>query len=176
VDFKNAVVIMTSNIGARFIQKKSGLGFKPDEPSELGRSLSDVVLREVRRTFNPEFLNRIDEIIVFDPLSDADLRHILTLLIGQLNERLAERGLNVRLTDEAASWIVEATCGDRLYGARPLRRAVQKYVEDPLSERLIRGTLGGGQVEVLLEGAGLGFRPLDGVAQTMGWPQTSNSL
>jgi ATP-dependent Clp protease ATP-binding subunit ClpC len=176
VDFKNAVIIMTSNIGARFIQKKGSLGFQPGEASEVHRSLSEVVLAEVRHTFNPEFLNRIDETIVFDPLSDDDLRRITTLLVGQLNERLAERRLTVRLTGDAVDWIIEATCKDRPYGARPLRRAIQKHVEDPLSEQLIRGTIGGGDVEVYLESGALNFRPVSGVPQAVGWPQTSNTL
>jgi ATP-dependent Clp protease ATP-binding subunit ClpC len=174
-DFKNAVVIMTSNIGARSMQKRGGPGFQSGGATELNRSLSEIVLGEVRRTFNPEFLNRIDEIIVFDPLSDDDLRRITSLLVGQLNDRLAERRLNVRVTGDAADWMIEATCRDRSYGARPLRRAIQTYIEDPLSEQLIRGTLGTGIVEVFLDGGALGFRP-GGVPQAEGWPQTSNTL
>ena len=112
-----------------------------------------------RRTFNPEFLNRIDEIIVFDPLSDDDLRRILALLVDQLNEHLADRRLKISLTPEATDWIIGATCQDRSYGARPLRRAIQRYVEDPLSEELIRGRLRGGVVEVGVEGGALAYRP-----------------
>ncbi|HOC17294.1 MAG TPA: AAA family ATPase, partial [Vicinamibacterales bacterium] len=160
VDFKNTIVIMTSNIGARHIQKKGGMGFQSADRAEVNRSLSDLVLGDVRRTFNPEFLNRIDEIIVFDPLSDDDLRRILELLVSQLNEHLADRRLRITLTPEATEWIIAATCQDRSYGARPLRRAIQRYVEDPLSEELIRGRLRGGAVEVYLDGGILAYRPV----------------
>jgi ATP-dependent Clp protease ATP-binding subunit ClpC len=164
IDFKNAIVIMTSNIGARYIQKKGGVGFQSSEVSEVNRSLSDLVLGEVRRTFNPEFINRIDEIIVFDPLSDDDLRRIMALLVEQLNGHLVDRRLRIALTPEAVDWIINATCKDRSYGARPLRRAIQKYVEDPLSEELIRGTLHGGDVEVFLDEGRLSYRPVGDAA------------
>ncbi|MEK6630508.1 MAG: ATP-dependent Clp protease ATP-binding subunit, partial [Acidobacteriota bacterium] len=139
VNFKNAIIIMTSNIGARFIQKKGAMGFQSSDSHEIHRSVSEMVLGEVRRTFNPELINRIDEIIVFDALSDEDLRKILLLLVDQLNANLVDRQLRLRLTPEAADWIINVTCRDRSYGARPLRRAIQRYVEDPLSEELIRG-------------------------------------
>ena len=167
VDFKNTVVILTSNVGARFMQKQGGVGFQSAAASEVSRSLSDIALGEVRRTFNPEFLNRIDEVIVFDPLSDHDLRRILALLVGQLNEQLTPRGLTVALTDDAAGWIVNATCRDRSYGARPLRRALQKHVEDPLSEALIRGAARGA-VEVFVEGGALAFRRAGGADESHG--------
>jgi ATP-dependent Clp protease ATP-binding subunit ClpC len=160
VNFKNAIIIMTSNIGARFIQKKGAVGFQSPEVAETNKSMSDMVLGEVRRTFNPEFINRIDEIIVFDPLSDDDLRRILSLLVAQLNEHLVDRRLRISLTPEVADWIIEATCKDRSYGARPLRRAIQRYIEDPLSEELIRGKLHHGDVEVYLDGGTLGYRPV----------------
>ncbi len=160
VNFRNTIVIMTSNIGARFIQKKGGPGFQSPAAAESQRSLADLVLGEVRRTFNPEFINRIDEIIVFEPLGDDDLRRVLGLLVDQLNGHLVDRHLAVLLTREAADWIIETTCRDRSFGARPLRRAIQRYVEDPLSERIIGGTLGRGFVEVGVEGGQLRFRPL----------------
>ena len=157
VNFKNTIVIMTSNIGARHIQKQGGPGFLPPDAAETRRSLADLVLAEVRRTFNPEFLNRIDDIIVFDPLSDDDLRQILGLLVDQLNEHLVGRRLVVTLQREAVDWIIVQTCQDRSFGARPLRRAIQKYVEDPLSEEIIRGALRGGFIEVGLAGDRLSF-------------------
>jgi len=165
IDFKNAIIIMTSNIGARYIQKKGGLGFQSPEVSDVNRNLSDLVLAEVRRTFNPEFVNRIDEIIVFDPLSDDDLRRIMKLLVDQLNEHLVDRRLTISLAPEAVDWIIDATCKDRSYGARPLRRAIQKHVEDPLSEELIRGRLRGGDVEVFLQDGALSYRPVGDVAK-----------
>ena len=160
IDFKNTIVIMTSNIGARHIQKKGAMGFQSADRAEVTRSLSELVMSDVRRTFNPEFLNRIDEIIVFDPLSDEDLRRILALLVDQLNEHLVDRRLRISLVPEAVDWIIAATCQDRSFGARPLRRAIQRYVEDPLSEELIRGRLRGGAVEVYLDAGTLAYRPV----------------
>jgi ATP-dependent Clp protease ATP-binding subunit ClpC len=159
VNFKNTIIIMTSNIGARFIQKKSSMGFQSADSGEIARSVTDMVLGEVKRTFNPEFINRIDEIIVFEALADDDLRRIMGLLVHQLNANLTDRKLRIALTDEVVDWIIEATCKDRSYGARPLRRAIQRYVEDPLSEELIRGRLGEGDVEVYLDGGALAYRP-----------------
>jgi ATP-dependent Clp protease ATP-binding subunit ClpC len=118
-----------------------------------------MVLGEVKRTFNPEFINRIDEIIVFEALSDDDLRRIMGLLVHQLNANLTDRKLRIALSDEVINWIIETTCKDRSYGARPLRRAIQRYVEDPLSEELIRGRLGEGDIEVYLDGGVLAYRP-----------------
>ena len=100
-------------------------------------NVNEMVLGEVKRTFNPEFINRIDEIIVFEALNDDDLRRIMGLLVNQLNENLKDRQLKIVLSPEVIDWIIEATCKDRSYGARPLRRAIQRYVEDPLSERLL---------------------------------------
>src|SRR5205809_798852 len=158
VNFKNTIIIMTSNIGARFIQKKSALGFQSSDTGTIDKSVSDMVLGEVKRTFNPEFINRIDEIIVFEALTDDDLRRIMALLVNQLNGNLLDRKLKIALTPEVIDWIIEATCKDRSYGARPLRRAIQRYVEDPLSEELIRGHLRGGDIEVYLEAGSLSYR------------------
>src|SRR5512142_2005280 len=163
VNFKNSIIIMTSNIGARFIQKKASMGFQASE-TDVSKSVSDMVLGEVKRTFNPEFVNRIDELIVFDALGDEDLRHILTLLVQQLNDHLVDRHLKIVLTPEVSDWIIDATCKDRSYGARPLRRAIQRYIEDPLSEELIRGHLERGDVEVYLDNGALAYRPA-GVAE-----------
>ena len=159
VDFKNAIIIMTSNIGARYIQKKGTMGFQAS-PDASREKMEEMVMNAVRHTFNPEFINRLDEIIIFDQLLDDELLEIVGLQVEQLNKTLARRGLEVRLTEEAKRWIVEKTCGDRSYGARPLRRALQKYVEDPLSEALIQGSLGDASiVEVYAEGKELSYRP-----------------
>jgi ATP-dependent Clp protease ATP-binding subunit ClpC len=159
VNFKNTIIIMTSNIGARFIQKKSSMGFQSSDTGEIAKSVTDMVLGEVKRTFNPEFINRIDEIIVFEALTDDDLRRIMALLVTQLNANLVDRRLQIAMTAEAVDWIIEITCKDRSYGARPLRRAIQRYVEDPLSEELIRGHLSGGEIEVYLDAGQLAYRP-----------------
>jgi len=159
VDFKNVIIIMTSNIGARYIQKKGTMGFQAS-PDASREKMEEMVMNAVRHTFNPEFINRLDEIIIFDQLLDDELLEIVGLQVEQLNKTLARRGLEVRLTVEAKRWIVEKTCGDRSYGARPLLRAPQKYVEDPLSEALIQGSLGDATViEVYADGNELSYRP-----------------
>jgi ATP-dependent Clp protease ATP-binding subunit ClpC len=158
VNFKNTIVIMTSNIGARFIHKKASMGFQSSDLREVNKSVQDMVLGEVKRTFNPEFINRIDEIIVFDPLSDDDLRRITRLLLEQLNGNLVDRRLRVDASDEVVDWIIEITCRDRSYGARPLRRAIQRHVEDPLAEELIRGHLRGGDLDLYMDAGQLYYR------------------
>src|SRR3954468_17417042 len=159
VNFKNAIIIMTSNIGARFIQKKASLGFQASDTTAIDKNVNDMVLGEVKRTFNPEFINRIDEIIVFEALTDDDLRRITSLLVDQLNGNLTDRRMKINLAPEVIDWIIDVTCKDRSYGARPLRRAIQRYVEDPLSEELIRGNLRDGEIDVYLEGGQLSYRP-----------------
>ena len=159
VNFKNSIIIMTSNIGARFIQKKTGMGFQSSETNVIEKSVSEMVLGEVKRTFNPEFINRVDELIVFDALNDDELRKILSLLVDQLNINLIDRRMKVIMSPEVADWIIDITCKDRSYGARPLRRAIQRYIEDPLAEELIRGHLQGGEIEVYLESGQLAYRP-----------------
>ena len=160
IDFKNTIVIMTSNIGARHIQKQAAMGFQSPTAAVRQRSVSDMVLSEVKRTFNPEFINRVDEIIVFEALQDDDLRKITEMLVARLNENLVDRMIRISLTPDVVDWIIEQTCKDRSYGARPLRRAIQRHVEDPLSEELIRGQLDSGDIEVYLDGGELAFRRL----------------
>jgi len=158
IDFKNTIVIMTSNIGARYIQKRAGMGFQSGDTQDVQRSVSEMVLGEVKRTFNPEFINRVDEIIVFEALSDEDLRKITRMLVVQLNENLSNRGIRISIAAEVVDWIVGMTCQDRSYGARPLRRAIQRYVEDPLSDELIRGNLESGDIEIYLENGTVAYR------------------
>ena len=102
------------------------------------------VLEEVKRTFNPEFLNRINETIVFHSLTDEHLVKIVRLMVKDVNLNLAGKNIQVELDDQAYRWIVDQTCADRSYGARPLRRAIQKHIEDALAEQLIRGKIGTG--------------------------------
>ncbi|HWX38161.1 MAG TPA: ATP-dependent Clp protease ATP-binding subunit [Candidatus Sulfotelmatobacter sp.] len=161
VDFRNTILIMTSNLGARHLQKRSTMGFQSAAEEGSVKSLDELVLSEVKRVFNPEFLNRLDEIILFNPLGDEDLLRIIDLLVGQINDTLIHRQVQIVLTPEARQWVLEKTCGDRSYGARPLRRALQKYVEDPLSEALIQGGLQRpATLEVYVTSDGLGFRPV----------------
>lgn len=160
VDFKHAIIIMTSNIGARFIQKRGALGFQANVDTSRDK-LEEMVMSAVKQTFNPEFVNRLDEIIIFDELSDKDLLEIVTLQVGQINKTLLTHGIEIRLTDDVKQWIVDKTCTDRSYGARPIRRALQKYVEDPLSESLIQGEIQSATtVEIFLQDGVLNFRSI----------------
>ena len=134
------------------------MGFQSVDTQDVQRSVSEMVLAEVKRTFNPEFINRVDEIIVFDALVDEDLRKITRMLVAQLNENLSNRGIRISIAPEVVDWIVEMTCQDRSYGARPLRRAIQRYIEDPLSEELIRGNLESDNIEIYLESGTVAYR------------------
>jgi ATP-dependent Clp protease ATP-binding subunit ClpC len=160
VDFKNTIIIMTSNLGARFLEKRSPMGFTAPGTG-LPAKVEDQVMGEVKKAFNPEFLNRLDETILFTSLSDEDLLKITHLLTDQINVNLVSKQLKIRLNDDAAKYILEKTCTDRSYGARPLRRALQKYIEDPLSEALIQGSLPRpAELEVYLGEDGIYCRPL----------------
>jgi len=160
IDFKNAIIIMTSNIGARFIMKKGAMGFQGSADTSRTK-LEEMVMTAVRQTFNPEFVNRLDEIIIFDELGDEELLDVLQLQVDQINGTMSDHGFIVRLADDAKHWIISKTCADRSYGARPLRRALQKYVEDPLSEALIQGHLGeASMVEMFVDGEALNFRSI----------------
>jgi ATP-dependent Clp protease ATP-binding subunit ClpC len=138
IDFKNAIIIMTSNIGARLIEKRGRMGFRaPDELKEY-EDTREEVLQEVRKTFNPEFINRLDEIIVFHSLTEQDLLSIIGMMIEQINVEQKEKP-RIQLSEAAMRWLLEKACKDKRYGARPLRRAIQRYVEDPVADMLIRG-------------------------------------
>jgi len=162
VDFKNTILIMTSNIGARHLQKRQGLGFQSTVEDTVAEKVEDLVRNEVKRTFNPEFLNRLDEIIIFQALTDSDLIQIMELLVQQLNANLAQKAITISVMEDAKKWILEKTLVDRTYGARPLRRALQKYVEDPLSEALIAGNIQERPafLEVYLDNNQLFYRPI----------------
>ena len=116
-------------------------------------------MAQVKQTFAPEFINRLDEIIIFDELNNEDLLRIVDLQIGRLNKMVEERGLKIVVTEDARKWLIDKTCLDRKYGARPLKRALQRYVEDELSEALIQGDVASeSTVEVYAAGAKLAFR------------------
>ena len=151
IDFKNTIIIMTSNIGARHLEKRSHMGFYTTAGSDA-RKTEELIQSEVKRTFNPEFLNRLDEIILFESLTDEDLEKIVDMLIGMANEVMKEKNITVILKQNARKWLVSQTCRDRSYGARPLRRAIQKYIEDPLSERIIQNRIkSGSTLEIFLK-------------------------
>ncbi|MEK7354708.1 MAG: AAA family ATPase, partial [Chloroflexota bacterium] len=143
VDFKNTIIIMTSNAGVELIKRQTALGFAPQKGGTKAaqqnyEEMRDKVLAEVKKTFRPEFLNRLDEIIVFHELNEEQLRKIVDLLAKDLEERLSERKLTLEITDAAKSWLAKAGF-DPVYGARPLKRAVTHYVENPLSTRVLKG-------------------------------------
>jgi ATP-dependent Clp protease ATP-binding subunit ClpC len=160
VDFKNTIIIMTSNLGARFLDKRSPMGFSAPG-SGVPAKVEDQVMSEVKKAFNPEFLNRLDETILFTSLTDEDLLKIMHLLADQINKNLVAKQIKLRLNDDAAKYIIDKTLTDRSYGARPLRRALQKYIEDPLSEALIQGSLPRpSELEVYLGDTGIYVRQL----------------
>ncbi|MBU0900173.1 ATP-dependent Clp protease ATP-binding subunit [bacterium] len=140
VDFRNTVIIITSNIGARDILSNSGLGFRTPDEERSYEKMKEKVTSETKKIFTPEFINRIDEIIVFHPLSKKEIEKIVAIKIEELNERLESQNIQIELSKEAAKHLAEKGY-DVAYGARHLRRVIQKEIEDPLSEDLIRGNL-----------------------------------
>ncbi len=162
VDFKNTIIVMTSNIGAKHLQKQQGLGFQSSDENMVLDKMEELVRSEVKKTFNPEFLNRLDEVIIFTSLSEADLMQILELLVNQLNTNLVHKSITISVNDDAKRYILAKTASDRSYGARPLRRALQRFVEDPLSEALIAGGIKERPafLEVYLDGDKLFYRPI----------------
>ena len=131
---------MTSNVGAELIRKGGSLGFLAQEEEVSYEKMKENLLEKVKHTFKPEFLNRIDDIIVFRPLSKDKLSKIVDLEIGYVNERLKEREITLQVDEDARKLLVEKGF-DPAFGARPLKRTIQRYLEDPLSEELISGRL-----------------------------------
>jgi ATP-dependent Clp protease ATP-binding subunit ClpC len=162
VDFKNTVVIMTSNAGVELIKRESQLGFatRKDEVKTRKQSYEDMkkkVTTEISKIFRPEFLNRLDDIIVFHELTEEQLRQIVEMMVKDLQKRLAERKLTLEITEAAKSWLAKVGF-DPIYGARPLRRAVERYVENPLSAKILGGEFKeGGTVVVDLVDENLTF-------------------
>ncbi len=138
VDFKNTVVIMTSNLGARQIRGGKTLGFQKEDASSSYEQMKQKLMEETRRTFNPEFLNRIDEIIVFHSLGMKEVLQIIDILLSDVSKRLKEKGINFELTPQAKEFLAEKGFNPT-FGARPLQRAIQKLVEDPLAEEILKG-------------------------------------
>ncbi len=138
IDFKNVVVIMTSNIGAELIKNNSGFGFGKKTPEANYEKMRDMLHKEVERHFRPEFLNRVDDIIVFKPLSRENLRTIVDYELAKVFKRLTEHGLKLELTERAKEFVIEKGYNPE-FGARPLRRAIEHYIEDPLAEAVLRG-------------------------------------
>lgn len=148
VDFRNTVIIMTSNVGAETIKKNTSLGFTPAGSDRAYTDMKDRVMQELKRTFRPEFLNRIDELIVFHSLEQEHISQIATLMAGQLRKRLKEQDIDFMLSDEAKAYLAKEGF-DPVFGARPLRRAIQRHIEDRLSEELLLGNIKKGDTVVI---------------------------
>jgi len=158
VDCRHAIFILTSNIGARQIQKRGKLGFQSG-PNAARERMDEQVIAQVKQAFPPEFINRLDEIVMFDELTETDLAAIVDLQLGELNEILVKQGITLTMTDEARKWLLDKTSDERSYGARPLKRALQKHIEDALSESLIQGHVRDeGEIEIFLGNNELAFR------------------
>ena len=165
VDFRNAVIIMTSNLGTEFARRGGALGFVTSSDPELVADHRKIE-RALRENFRPEFLNRIDEVIIFSPLSVAQVEHIVDLQMRQVAERMGEQGLIVELTPAARQWLARQGY-DPQFGARPLKRAIQRYIESPLSVQVLKGGFGRGDVvlvDVNDEGTALIFTKQDGAS------------
>ncbi|HPT59324.1 MAG TPA: ATP-dependent Clp protease ATP-binding subunit [Fervidobacterium sp.] len=159
VDFRNTIVIMTSNIGgSEIVSSKKNLGFVENETYEQDFSeMKDKVIDEVKKVFRPEFINRVDEIIVFHKLTKEHIEQIIEILLRDIRARLSEREINLVLSPEAKEFLVNVGY-DSVYGARPLKRAIQRYIEDPLAEELLRGDIESeSEVLVVPEGEKLTF-------------------
>jgi ATP-dependent Clp protease ATP-binding subunit ClpC len=146
VDFRNTVVIMTSNLGTQEFQRQA-IGFSRQEKSEQQR-LKSAIDTALKQTFRPEFLNRIDDIIIFQPLAKEDLKKIIDLLIAEVESRLVDKNIKLDLDDEARAWLLKEGY-EPAYGARPLRRAIQRYVENPLSSKILQGEIKDGETVVV---------------------------
>jgi len=164
IDFKNTVVIMTSNIGARDITKGRTMGFATPDGRNAFERMAEKVKEEMTHVFNPEFLNRLDDVIVFHPLSESDIGQIVNILLKEVQKRLGDEELTLKLTEAGSKFLVKNGF-DEKFGARPLKRSIQKYIEDPLSEKILVAEFSKGdeiEVDVAASGDKLEFRVLSG--------------
>jgi ATP-dependent Clp protease ATP-binding subunit ClpC len=150
VDFRNAIVIMTSNVGATDIARNTPLGFSVADATGLSyNDMKNKIMGELKKVFRPEFLNRLDEVIVFHKLTKDEIKEIVELLMRHLRESMAERELQIELAEETKDFLVEKGW-DPAMGARPLRRAIQRYIEDPLADEVLKTPMAPGST-VLVE-------------------------
>ena len=161
IDFRNTIIIMTSNVGAELLKKQTSLGFGAAKLDESHEGMRDKVMEETKRVFKPEFLNRLDDIIVFHSLQKSDLEHIVDLEVKKVINRLKAKDITLVLEADAKEFLI--TKGyDPQYGARPMRRAVERYLEDPVAEEILRGSYQPGQeLRVIKEGEKLAFKIKD---------------
>jgi ATP-dependent Clp protease ATP-binding subunit ClpB len=156
VSFKNTVIVMTSNLGSQLISQKVDSDFSPGSRwDDVFAELRKELFQLLKATIRPEFLNRVDEIIIFRPLAQVDIRRIITLQLNRVLATLAAREITLEVTDEAKDWLAKLGY-DPTYGARPLKRVIQKHVVNPLSGKILEGEFGAGDtVEVGLDARGL---------------------
>jgi ATP-dependent Clp protease ATP-binding subunit ClpC len=161
IDFKNTILIMTSNVGSRKGVDHKTMGFGADEVGQKQARMLSYVQEDLKKTFSPEFLNRIDDVIIFRALARNDMHAILDIMLADMNKRLANLRISFEYTDAAREKLVSVGF-DPDQGARPLRRAIQRYVEDPLSDKLLRGMIcGGHHIRIDDGGEGLSFEVVD---------------
>ncbi len=139
VSFKNTILIMTSNIGADMLRKTGSLGFKSRKEEETYQDMKQRLLDEIKKTFKPEFLNRIDDVIVFRSLTRDDLKHIVEIEVKEVQERLKEKNIEMKLSEDAKGFLIDKGF-DKIFGARPLKRTIQRFLENPLAEEILAGS------------------------------------
>jgi ATP-dependent Clp protease ATP-binding subunit ClpC len=158
IDFRNTIIIMTSNVGAELIKRQTTMGFGAQLSSQNYEQMRDKILEESKRVFKPEFLNRLDDLIVFHTLERPDLVKIVDLEVAKVVERVRSKDIRINLDPSAVEFLIDKGY-DPTYGARPMRRAVERYLEDPFAEELLRSNIKPGDtVEVHAEGERLAFR------------------
>ena len=157
IDFRNTIIIMTSNVGAELIKRQTSLGFGVPRDEQDYDTMKGKILEEAKRVFKPEFLNRLDDLIVFHTLTRIDLLHIVELEVSKVRNRMKMKEIAIILSDTAKDFLIEKGY-DPTYGARPMRRAVEKFLEDPLAEELLRGNIKAGDtLQVTQNGPKLTF-------------------
>jgi len=162
IDFRNTIIILTSNVGAELIKKQTTMGFGAPKLDGSHDTMRDKILEETKRVFKPEFLNRIDDIIVFHTLSKEMLTRIVDLEVAKVTARIREKEILLELDTVAHELLIEKGY-DPTYGARPMRRAVEKYLEDPMAEEILRGSFkAGDKVQVTRDGDKLSFKVTGG--------------
>ena len=163
---------MTSNVGARQVQKSGGIGFAQQSEESNYENMRNRIIEEVKHLFNPEFLNRVDEIVVFRQLNRDDMVKIIDIVMDDMLGKVSNRNINIELTKGAKEFIAENGF-DPVYGARPLKRTIQKHIEDPIAEELLKGTfIDGAQIRVKKKGDALAF---DEVKKENKEPDTSSA-
>jgi ATP-dependent Clp protease ATP-binding subunit ClpC len=173
VDFRNSIIIMTSNVGAELIRKGSSIGFavhsdETKNTEEAYERMKEKLLGELKKTFRPEFLNRIDGVVVFHPLSKEHIRKIVDLMLATVAQQLAEKEIELKVTDEAKDFLGEKGY-DEVFGARPLRRVIQDMVEDKLSDELLRGKFREGDTVIVdREGEDIIVHPAEAIGALLG--------